>query len=555
MDARRGSVIPPAGTRDQDGPATAGGASPVASTWRVWADRASARAAASDLVGRDPTATVLAVVMAVVALGLVARGLTLSESGGILRLAPYASLVLAPFVAALAVLLPWAGLIAWVLLMPALDIARVSVTVGPVQILLPTVIVISLVLGLWRAPARQDAAAADARLLRRAVYGGSGLLIGLTVASLVLGTAPVDRAVPIALHGVVEPAIVLAVAVALRPSWRQVTTLAVAMGMSVALATVFNLVRVVAVRDLLTSSDALRAQLARLTYYNVGIFGDMLVMAIPLLVGGLLVRRALRLPHWGTGLLVAGLATSFIGLYMTLSKSAWLGAAVGLAALFLFLVRSWRLRLAGVAMAAVVTALVVPYPAVALRFVSPDLANAYEQLTSVVNSRSSTIDPSTPEGEVSVTERLLATRAAIEMSVDHPLLGVGPGAFAAAYEAGYRPADSTRALDSAHDLIPYVAAELGLPAAALVTVGLLGAVLLAWDAGRRAPPDRGLERVSPMAIAAALIGFLVVATAFGVDLYRDYRMIDADVVFAALLMALAISTAALARSRGEVAAA
>jgi O-antigen ligase len=510
---------------------------------------ASARAAVSSLVRRDPTATVLAVVMAVVALGLVAGGLTLSESGGILRLTPYASLVLAPLVAAVAVLLPWAGLVTWVLLMPALDIARVSVTVGPAQIILPTVIVISLALGLWRAPARHEGATADARLLRRATYLGAGLLVGLTIASLAVGSAAPDRAVPIALHGLVEPAILLAVAVALRPSWRRITALAIAMGTSVALATIFNLVRIVAVRDLLTSDAEMRIQLARLTYYNVGIFGDMLAMTIPLLVGGLLVRRALRVPRWGAVLLLLGLAICFVGLYMTLTKSAWLGAAVGLAALFLFLVRSWRLRVAGVAVAAVITAIVVPYPVVALRLVSPDLANAYERLASVVNSRSSTIDPSTPEGEVSVTERLLATTAAIEMSVDHPLLGVGPGAFAAAYEAGYRPADSTRALDSAHDLIPYVAAELGLPAAALVAFGLLGAVVLAWDAGRRAPPGQGLERVISMAIAAGLIGFLVVATTFGVDLYRDYRMIDADVVFAALLVALAVSAAALARSR------
>jgi O-antigen ligase len=530
---------------DGDGLATGAPASPSR-----WASIAQSE------VARDPFTTGLAIVMAALTLILVARGLTLSGSGGILRLTPYATLVLGPLVAALAVLRPWAGLVAWVVLMPALDIARVAVSIGDVQLILPTLVIAALAVGLWRWNARGGHLAAGEGLptLRRTVYAGAGLMVIVTVLSTLLGTAPPARSVPIALHGLVEPALLLAIAVALRPSWRAAAALTIGMGTSVALATVFNLVRIVVVRDQLTSDAEMRVQLARLTYYNVGIYGDMLAMALPLLLGGLLMRRALRGPRWSGALFGLGLAISLVGLYMTLTKSAWLGAAAGSMALLLFLARSWRTRFAALAAAAVLVALVVPYPAYLLRAVSPSLADTYEHVTSFVNSRASTIDPSTPEGEVSVTERLYATEAALRMTLARPLLGVGPGGFAAEYEQRYRPADSTRALDSAHDLIPYVGAELGLPAAVLVALALGGGILLAWLAGRRADPADTIGRVLPMSVSAALVGFVVVSATFGVDLYRDYRMISSDVLFAALLLAVAASSWELAtRSRASVA--
>jgi O-Antigen ligase len=526
------------GGRTAASPATGGGIAPsVLTSPSGWVGMARDEAA------RDPIAVALAAVMAILTLVLVAQGLTLSQSGGILRLAPYATLVLGPLVAALAVLRPWAGLVMWVVLMPALNIARVTVTIGSVQLILPTLVIAALAIGLWRwaAGGGRATVAEGAPALRRATYAGAGLLVALTGLSVVLGTAPLARSIPIAVHGLVEPALLLAIVVALRPSWLAATALAIGMGASVGLATAFNLVRIFVVRGQITSDAEMRIQLARLTYFNVGIYGDMLAMVLPLIIGALLMRRALRAPRWGVALLAIGLGVSLVGLYMTLSKSGWLGAAASSMALFLFLARSWRARLGVLALAAILAAAVVPYPAYLLRFVSPSAADTYVKIASVVNSRSSSIDPSTPEGEVSVTERLLATEAALRMSVAHPLLGVGPGGFAAEYAQHYRVASSTRALDSAHDLIPYVAAELGLLAAALVGLGLVGGILLAWLAGRRADPADPIGRILPMSIAAALIGFVVVSTTFGVDLYRDYRTISSDVLFAALLVALAFA--------------
>ncbi|MGZ6339828.1 MAG: O-antigen ligase family protein, partial [Candidatus Limnocylindrales bacterium] len=175
----------------------------------------------------------------------------------------------------------------------------------------------------------------------------------------------------------------------------------------------------------------------------------------------------------------------------------------------------------------------------------PGIASRYEQLVSAVNSRSGTIDPGTLEGEVSVTERVLATVAGLRMAVDHPILGVGPGQFATQYEYRYRAASATRYLDSAHDMLAYVAAEFGLPVAGLLVLGLGAALLLAWQTMRRA--TEALERIAAASVLAALVGFLVVGLTFGVDLYRAYRLVDSDVVCAALLVGTAIALWAAGR--------
>jgi hypothetical protein len=49
-------------------------------------------------------------------------------------------------------------------------------------------------------------------------------------------------------------------------------------------------------------------------------------------------------------------------------------------------------------------------------------------------------------------------------------------------------------------------------------------------------------------LAISLIGFVSMATLFGVDLYRPYRTMNSDVVTAALLAGLALAVASAARA-------
>jgi hypothetical protein len=53
----------------------------------------------------------------------------------------------------------------------------------------------------------------------------------------------------------------------------------------------------------------------------------------------------------------------------------------------------------------------------------------------------------------------------------------------------------------------------------------------------------GELRLAGTLLAVSLIGFLAMATLFGVDLYRSYRTMNSDVVAAALLAGLALSVA------------
>ncbi|TAM72490.1 MAG: O-antigen ligase domain-containing protein [Chloroflexota bacterium] len=349
------------------------------------------------------------------------------------------------------------------------------------------------------------------------------------------------RSLPIAQHGLVEPLLLLGLILWLRPGWAGVVVLLGAMGASVALASIFSLTRMLLrVAQTLAAFEAERTQLSRLVYYNVGIFGDLLTMALPLLLAWLLLRR--QWPHsrlW-TALAGAAIAISIGCVYLTFSKSAWLGSIIACAGMLIVTTGDWRRRGAIVVISAALISFVIPYPAVLLRAVSPGMAATYNQIVNNVNSRADTIDPNSPEGEVSVTERLYASEAALRMAADHPLIGVGPGSFAAAYQSTYRRAGATRALDSAHDLLPYLAAEFGLIVAAIVALGLLTAVLFAAQVYLRAPPEDQFARIGSAAVGAAIIGFVIVATTFGVDLYRPYRLMNSDVMFASALVAVGL---------------
>lgn len=497
----------------------------------------------------DRRAAIAAILLAVVTTVLVAFGLGVPVNGGLLRYAPYATLILAPITVVLLVIRPWYGLCLWMLFMPFMNVAQVQVFVGPEQLILTTVFLVGLLTGAVLEHRRNAAALSvtEAEMSTRIAWVLLAVAALLTVISTAL-TPSLARSVPIAQHGLLEPLLLIGLVLWLRPSWPQLAVLLASMGASVAIGSVLSLTRMLLrFAQTLDQFEAQREQLSRLVYFNVGIFGDMLAMALPLLLAWLLLRRKGPAPRLSGVVIALAITVSLLCAYLTFSKSGWLGAIIGCAGLFALSVSSWRVRIAVAAIALVLVSFVIPYPSLLLRVVSPSAASIYSSVVTTINSRAETIDPGNPEGEVSVTERLIATETGIRMAIDHPLLGVGPGSFAYEYSHDYRVTAATRALDSAHNLLPYVAAEFGLIVAGLVALGLLAGLLGAALTYLRAPPDEVLTRIGAAAVGAALIGFLVVSTTFGVDLYRAYRTMNSDVLFAALLVGAGVMLPRVAR--------
>jgi O-antigen ligase len=193
-----------------------------------------------------------------------------------------------------------------------------------------------------------------------------------------------------------------------------------------------------------------------------------------------------------------------------------------------------------------ISAVLIPWPAFVLQ-VAPPLQNAYRTVVvSLVGQTSyDSWNPSTLAGKGSVVERFYATRAAVEMAVDHPLLGIGLDQFLTQYLGHYKPPQATQDLDSAHTMWPEVAAELGFPALAMVLLIYAAALLAAWRV-YRAPPDEFM-RLLATALLAAQAAWLAVATAYAGDMYRDWRNMASDYVMMMVLMAASFALYLVAR--------
>ena len=531
------------------------------------APRALGRSAHLGLLRDDPITLFPAFVLAFAALAMVVFGGYVPQHADVQsagRLFQIAAGLAAAIVAWLCVVRPWPGLVAWVVAMPLVNVARSQLTPLGIQLIPTTVFVIALAFG-WalqrRRPSPADRAAARSRL-EPVAAAASLAIVGLAVVATLAAARPA-ASLPIALHGLVEPAVVGLLAVLLRPRRSQLAVLLAAMAASVALASVFNLVRIATLVHSLSQLELERVLFARLTYYNVGLFGVMLTISIPLAVGAILARARLaeiaaraglrRVTPVVTGWLAAGaLVISVAALILTYSKSAWLSCGAALVLLALLAAPTWRLRGGLILGVAVVSAAVVPWPSWVLQPIAPGAASAYLRLVTDIegSNRLASWDPNSAVGEVSIVERALATEAAFEMARDHPLLGVGPGGFEAAYATTYRPKTSTRELAAAHDMLPNIAAEFGIPAALLVTFAFGAAIVGAWRAWRA---TGGPERHLAAAALAAIVGFLLVSATFGIDLYRTYRLMDSDVLFAALLVAAGIGLWRTAAGPPEIA--
>ena len=489
--------------------------------------------------------------------------------------------LLAAAVAWYAVMRPWPAFLAVLLLTPIFNVAQVSWTVGPIQVIFQTVFVAVLALGVLlqsrrpvAAPHRSTPVAPSGTnsppsVVRRRLLAGvapdrvapdrvAAVAIGGLLALATISTAlspDQTTSATILLHGILEPAAMAFILLALRPTRSDLSVLLMVVAISVGIGGLLNMIQTIPAMKTLAVMQDRRLFFSRITYFNVGLFGEMLAMAMPLLLAILLAYRRghLQLRRAVVAVLIAALAVSVVSLFLTFSKSAYLATFGGCLVLLLLVMHSWRRRIAIVFATALLSTVVIPWPAFFLR-VSPPLEQAYRStmVSLMGESRYNSWNPSTLSGQGSLIERWYATRAALQMAVDHPLLGIGLDQFKGQYVGHYRPPEAHLDLDWAHSMFPEVAAELGLPALILDLIFYAAAMLALWRI-YRAPPDP-LTRLLASALLAVVVSWLLVGTAFAGDMYRPWRNMASDYVMMAVLVAGAFALYRMTRDRAIAAA-
>ncbi len=484
--------------------------------------------------------------------------------------------LLAAAVAWYAVMRPWPAFLAVLLLTPIFNVAQVSWTVGPIQVIFQTVFVAALALGVLLQSRRPVAALqrstpvapsdtnSPPSVVRRRLVGGvapdrvAAVAIGGLLALATISTAlspDQTTSATILLHGILEPAAMAFILLALRPTRSDLTVLLMVVAISVGIGGLLNMIQTIPAMKTLAVMQDERLYFSRITYFNVGLFGEMLAMTMPLLLATLLAQRRghLHLPQGVVALLMSTLAVSVVSLFLTFSKSAYLATFGGCLVLLLLVVHGWRRRIAIVFATALLSTVVIPWPAFFLR-VSPPLEQAYRStmVSLMGESRYNSWNPSTLSGQGSLIERWYATRAALQMAVDHPLLGIGLDQFKGQYVGHYRPPEAHLDLDWAHSMFPEVAAELGLPALILDLIFYAAAMLALWRI-YRSPPDP-LTRLLASALLAVVVSWLLVGTAFAGDMYRPWRNMASDYVMMAVLVAGAFALYRMTRDRAIAAA-
>jgi O-antigen ligase len=478
--------------------------------------------------------------------------------------------LMAAALAALAIFRPWPAFLAILLLTPVWDAGQVSWNVGDFQVILQTVFVIALGVGCLVSRDRARAAeraeldpdwwvAGDAeppdRLRRLAAQVTIGRFAGVAVAAFLALAAASTYYSPglvqsrgVLVHGLVEPIAMGAILIALRPNRTDLALVATALGGSAAMGAVLNVVQTVPGATSLAMLQANRFSFSLLTYGNVGLFGEVLAMAVPLIVGVILARRSLRLGASTLIVLALALAVCSLGLFLTFSKSAWLATSIATTLLVLLAVQGWRSRAAIAVTAALVSSFVLPWPAMVLQY-APPLDSAYRTaMVRVVGaSRFDSWNPSTISGQGSVMFRVRAAEAGLHMATDHPVLGVGLNQYRRNYLSGYAIPPTDRRIDHAHSLWPELAAELGFPAMVLAALIYAAALLALWRVYRD-PPDSA-TRLMAAAFMAAIMAWIIVATAFGSDIYRPVRDMSSEVVMMGVVTAAAFALARFSRDQ------
>lgn len=200
---------------------------------------------------------------------------------------------------------------------------------------------------------------------------------------------------------------------------------------------------------------------------------------------GWLALTALRPIEWAQLVLfLAAAGLGLAGLYGSVSRGGWIGAAGAAAVMAVLLPRRW-----GWSISAVVGVAAVAGLAWSLNLVPANIAARLTSATDFIgvqDVRGVTIS----NDNFAVVERLAHWQAAFSMIQDRPWLGVGLGNYAAAYDR-YRLVNWPNALGHAHNIYLNVWAETGL--FGLVTYFALWAAVV-WITLRGLRRSAGLER-------------------------------------------------------------
>ncbi len=205
------------------------------------------------------------------------------------------------------------------------------------------------------------------------------------------------------------------------------------------------------------------------------------LMMVLMLLGGLLfLSRDRKGKPW---LIPAGLIVA-AALFIAETRSMWAGAVAGAVYLIWVSGRRWML-------------LAIPIAAAALYVANP--FSARERMISIVR----------PHGDVDSNEHRAVLRIIGRQIIRaHPLLGIGPDQVAKQYQ-NYIPPDVPRPLPTGyyghlHNIYYHYAAELGLPALAILLWFLLGAIYHFARALRRLPSDSEARWILHASIAVTI---------------------------------------------------
>ena len=229
----------------------------------------------------------------------------------------------------------------------------------------------------------------------------------------------------------------------------------------------------------------------------IGDPNDLAFFLIPAVALGPAVRGGRHPRLWDLATVVV-----VVGIAGTLSRGALVGLVVML--LVVLVTGMVRARVVVGLVAAVVTAVLLVVVTL------PGLVSVSLQQKGVV-------------ADQNVSERLGLWRAAAQMTVEHPVLGLGPGAFSLEHDefTTNLPDDVNHPLDVAHNTWLEVSSELGLVGLAAFVAVLVLAFAGAWRAWKQRGDPVGA------AVCAGLVGTAVAATFVTEQYYLPFWLLAA----------------------------